>query len=137
MFLQRMGSSAFSRTRCQVRRHSGSGSLFLIVVTGLERDLEMERRKSASLQDTLKEHEKEYQKLKVGLSLCRAERTDSLPRTTMTSSNGVAYSHRVQSARPQKTYKKIALKLLLDRILPSLVALPVSILSWDKLVYIE
>ncbi|KAM5532411.1 hypothetical protein V8D89_013905 [Ganoderma adspersum] len=30
----------------------------------LERDLEMERRKSASLQDTLKEHEKEYQKLK-------------------------------------------------------------------------
>lgn len=37
----------------------------MIVVTDLERDLEMERRKSASLQDTLKEHEKEYQKLKV------------------------------------------------------------------------
>ena len=48
-----------------MRSHFGPGSLFVIVVTDLERDLEMERRKSASLQDTLKEHEKEYQKLKV------------------------------------------------------------------------
>ena len=36
-----------------------------IVVTDLERELETERRKSASLQDTLKENDKETHKLKV------------------------------------------------------------------------
>ncbi|KAK7696626.1 hypothetical protein QCA50_001284 [Cerrena zonata] len=32
----------------------------------MERDLELERRRSASLQDSLRDREKEYQKLKVG-----------------------------------------------------------------------
>lgn len=33
----------------------------------LQRDLELERRKSAGLQDSLKERDKEYQKLKVSI----------------------------------------------------------------------
>ena len=39
--------------------------LVVIVFTDMERELETERRKSASLQDSLKENEKEYHKLKV------------------------------------------------------------------------
>lgn len=48
-----------------IREANGELSLLTNKMSVLERDLEMERRKSASLQDTLKEHEKEYQKLKV------------------------------------------------------------------------
>ncbi|KAI1792965.1 hypothetical protein LXA43DRAFT_972290 [Ganoderma leucocontextum] len=48
-----------------IREANGELSLLTNKMSDLERELEMERRKSASLQDTLKEHEKEYQKLKV------------------------------------------------------------------------
>ena len=38
----------------------------ITVAQELQRDLELERRKVLTLQDSLKEREKEYQKLKVG-----------------------------------------------------------------------
>ncbi|OBZ71896.1 E3 ubiquitin-protein ligase CCNB1IP1 [Grifola frondosa] len=47
-----------------VREANGEISLLTNKLTQLERDLELERRKAASIQDTLKDREKEYQKLK-------------------------------------------------------------------------
>ena len=40
-------------------------------VADLERDIDTERRKTATLQDTLKESEKEYHKLKVRVRVMR------------------------------------------------------------------
>ncbi|KAI0643759.1 hypothetical protein C8Q79DRAFT_914723 [Trametes meyenii] len=48
-----------------VREANGEISLLTNKMTELERDLEAERRKTATMQDSLKESEKEYHKLKV------------------------------------------------------------------------
>ncbi|OSC96733.1 hypothetical protein PYCCODRAFT_1378622 [Trametes coccinea BRFM310] len=49
-----------------IREANGEISLLTNKLSDLERDLEGERRKAATLQDSLKESEKEYHKLKVG-----------------------------------------------------------------------
>ncbi|KAI0356723.1 hypothetical protein OH77DRAFT_1401118 [Trametes cingulata] len=48
-----------------IREANGEISLLTNKLSDIERDLEAERRKAATLQDSLKESEKEYQKLKV------------------------------------------------------------------------
>ncbi|KAI0734979.1 hypothetical protein C8Q72DRAFT_335315 [Fomitopsis betulina] len=48
-----------------IREANGEISLLNNKLTELERDLELERRKAAGLQDSLKDRDKEYQKLKV------------------------------------------------------------------------
>ncbi|KAI9063378.1 hypothetical protein FKP32DRAFT_1572013 [Trametes sanguinea] len=48
-----------------IREANGEISLLTNKLSDLERDLEAERRKAATLQDSLKESEKEYHKLKV------------------------------------------------------------------------
>ncbi|KAI0637757.1 hypothetical protein C8Q77DRAFT_387441 [Trametes polyzona] len=48
-----------------IREANGEISLLNNKLSDLERDVESERRKTATLQDSLKENEKEYQKLKV------------------------------------------------------------------------
>ncbi|EPT01452.1 hypothetical protein FOMPIDRAFT_1120485 [Fomitopsis schrenkii] len=47
-----------------IREANGEISLLNNKITELERDLELERRKAAGLQDSLKDRDKEYQKLK-------------------------------------------------------------------------
>ncbi|OCH93569.1 hypothetical protein OBBRIDRAFT_724507 [Obba rivulosa] len=52
-----------------VREANGELTLLNNKVSEVERDLELERRKATTLQDSLKERDKEYQKLKVRTTL--------------------------------------------------------------------
>ncbi|KAL6306769.1 hypothetical protein BKA93DRAFT_728933 [Sparassis latifolia] len=56
-----------------IREANGEISLLNNKVSELERDLELERRQAANVQDTLREREKEYQKLKVRICLLRSD----------------------------------------------------------------
>ncbi|KZT74549.1 hypothetical protein DAEQUDRAFT_197953 [Daedalea quercina L-15889] len=76
-----------------IREANGEISLLNNKIAELERDLELERRKAAGLQDSLKDRDKEYQKLKVLMILSHCVRTI----TGSTPSTGTVRQDQTQS----------------------------------------